>query len=120
MHGTGCPGWGEETGEQDLSPWLEWVGGAQGRGLGDGTLRPAAERMSMMVNTVSNSTALPAFRLVSVFVATCVDGREALRGSILSSCHPSNSLQKSIHPLHPHPPPPTMCQGLLHCNRLCP
>ena len=73
----------------------------------------------MMVNTVSNSTALPTFRLVSVFVATCVDGREALRGSILSSCHPSNSLQKSIHPLHPHLPP-TMCQGLLHCNRLCP
>lgn len=30
----------------------------------------------MMVSTVSNRTALPAFRLVSVFVATCVDARE--------------------------------------------
>lgn len=87
----GARGGGGETGEQDLSARLKWVGGAPGRGLGEGTLRPAAERMSMIVNTVSNRTALPAFRLVSVFVATCVDGREALRGSVLSSCHPSNS-----------------------------
>lgn len=30
----------------------------------------------MMVSTVSNRTALPAFRLVSVLVATCADGGE--------------------------------------------
>lgn len=34
------------------------------------TAWPAAERMSMMVSTVSKRTALPAFRLVSVLVAT--------------------------------------------------
>lgn len=40
------------------------------------TRRPAAEWMAMMVSTVSNRTALPAFRLVSVLVATCGDGEE--------------------------------------------
>lgn len=44
--------------------------GHSGRGISDGTRRPAAERMSTMVSTVSNRTALPAFRLVSVLVAT--------------------------------------------------
>lgn len=53
-HRTCLPGWG----------------GATGGGIGDGTRRPAAERMSTMVSTVSNRTALPAFRLVSVLVAT--------------------------------------------------
>lgn len=54
---------------QDLSPWLGWVGGAT-VGEAYDTRRPAAERMSMMVSTVSNRTALPEFRLVSVLVAT--------------------------------------------------
>lgn len=54
------------------------MGGPQleGTWARDNTRRPAAEWMSMMVSTVSNRTALPAFRLVSVLVATCVDGEE--------------------------------------------
>lgn len=55
---------------QDL--FSGWGGGwsHSGRGIWDDTRRPAAERMSMMVSTVSNRTALPALRLVSVLVAT--------------------------------------------------
>lgn len=46
------------------------AGRAQGKDTCDDTRRPAAERMSMMVSTVSYRTALPAFRRVSVLVAT--------------------------------------------------
>lgn len=55
---------------QDL--FSGWGGGwsHSGRGIWDDTRRPAAEWTSMMVSTVSNRTALPALRLVSVLVAT--------------------------------------------------
>lgn len=61
---------GGEASEQGPAGWLGVEGRPQWDSIGDDTRRPAAERMSMMVSTVSNRTALPAFRLVSVFVAT--------------------------------------------------
>lgn len=60
----------EEPATRTCLPGWGWWVGPQGERQGEDTRRPAAERVSMMVSTVSNRTALPAFRLVSVLVAT--------------------------------------------------
>lgn len=72
-----------------------------------GTRRPAAEWMSMMVSTVSNRTALPAFRLVSVLVATYVDGGRgtSAQGSSLPV------ISRILQPITKFPG--------LHCVRTC-
>ena len=68
----GREGWVGRRNQRIGPVCLAGVGGwgRSGRGLWGDTRRPATERMSMMVSTVSNRTALPAFRLVSVLVAT--------------------------------------------------